>query len=60
MSVYGYPTDHIFSGGLRTYPYPENVPDFRIYLIALQSEGVIIPQKIDAYYFSGCTWKQFF
>jgi hypothetical protein len=30
---------------LRTYPYPEKVPDFRIYLIALRSEGVIIPQK---------------
>jgi hypothetical protein len=30
---------------LQTYPYPEKVPDFRIYLIALQSEGVIIPQK---------------
>jgi len=30
---------------LRPYPYPEKVPDFRIYLIALRSEGVIIPQN---------------
>ena len=30
---------------MRTYPYPEKVMDFRIYLIALRSEGVIIPQK---------------
>jgi hypothetical protein len=33
------------NSGLRTYPYLEKVPDFRIYLIALRSEGVIIPQK---------------
>jgi hypothetical protein len=55
--------------GLRTYPYPKRVPDFRIYLIALRCEGVIIPQKnccgriikkIGAYYFSGCNRKQFF
>ena len=30
---------------LRTYPYPEKVPYFRIYLIALRCEGVIIPHK---------------
>ena len=61
MSVYGcilqknrvgIPFYFIFSfyftyvnSGLWTYPYPEKVPDFRIYLIALQPEGVIKPQK---------------
>ena len=30
---------------MRTYLYTEKVPDFRIYLNALQCEGVIIPQK---------------
>ena len=33
------------NSGLGTYPYPEKVPDFRIYLIALRSEDVIIPQQ---------------
>ena len=36
---------HIRKFQIADLSYPEKVPDFRIYLIALRSEGVIIPQK---------------
>jgi hypothetical protein len=36
---------HTWYGNSGLQTYPEKVPDFRIYLIALRCEGVIIPQK---------------